>query len=60
LEAVASQAVDAERRLSATTLRRVVDIAWRHQFSPSDRSKARAELRAVLKPEVEARAGDHR
>ena len=45
----------ARGRLSATTLNRVVDIAWRYQFSPADRARARSELRTVLKPEVEAR-----
>jgi hypothetical protein len=54
LEAAAGK-LWAEGRLSATTLNRVVDIAWRYQFSPADRAKARSELREVLKPEVEAR-----
>lgn len=41
----------AEKRLSATTIRDVVDIAWRYQFEPSERAAARRELREALKPE---------
>jgi hypothetical protein len=45
-------------RLSDAALRRVVDIAWRWQFSPADRAKARQELKEALKPEIDRRAKD--
>lgn len=38
-------------RVSPATIRTVVDIAWRHQFEPSERAVAREELRAALAPE---------
>lgn len=47
-----------ESRLSDTALRRVVDIAWRWQFAPADRAKARQEIKEALKPEIDRRAAD--
>lgn len=47
-----------ESRLSDTALRRVVDIAWRWQFTPADRAKARQEIKESLKPEIDRRAAD--
>ncbi len=40
------------RRISDQTIRRVVDIAWRHQFELEDRRAAREEMRAAVAPEV--------
>lgn len=47
-----------ESRLSDAALRRVVDIAWRWQFAPVDRAKARQELKEALKPEIDRRAAE--
>ena len=44
-----------DERLTDLTLERVVDIAWRYQFSPADRAKARSEIREALQPEVTRR-----
>ena len=47
-----------DKRLSATTIRTVVDIAWRYQFEPTDRAAARRELKEALSPEyLRARKG---
>lgn len=44
----------AERRISATTLRKIIDVAWKHQFDAEvERTAARRELREVLSPEFE-------
>lgn len=40
-----------ELRPASTTLRAIVDIAWNHQFEPSNRAPARRELKAALAPE---------
>lgn len=45
-------------RLSEDTLRRVVDIAWRHQFNPAERRTSRNELREALRPEISRRMGE--
>jgi hypothetical protein len=45
-------------RLSDAALRRVVDIAWRWQFVPVDRAKARQELKEALKPEIDRRTAE--
>jgi hypothetical protein len=42
-------------RLADLTLQRVVDIAWRYQFAPGDRARARKDLREALQPEVAKR-----
>ena len=48
-----------EKRLSATTIRAVVDIAWKHQFEPSDRAPSRRELKEVLAAEFLRARKDH-
>jgi hypothetical protein len=49
---------DPDQRLSATTLRRVIDVAWAYQFHPVDRSKARQELQDVLAVEYRRAKGE--
>ncbi len=43
-----------EIRISATTLRQVVAIAWQNQFEEGQRSLARRMLAEALKGEVDA------
>ena len=43
-----------EIRLSATTFRQVVAVAWQQQFEQGQRTLARQMLAEVLKGEVEA------
>lgn len=45
------------RQLSATSLRALLDIAWRHQFQIDDRAASRREIRDVVAPEVRRREG---
>lgn len=45
----------ASKRVSEHTARRLVDIAWRHQFQIEDRREAREEIKKAIQPEVARR-----
>lgn len=45
----------ASKRLSEQIARRLVDIAWSHQFQIEDRRLAREEIKKAIQPEVSRR-----
>jgi hypothetical protein len=55
-----TQVADRDRedsRFSATSIRRIVDIAWNNQSRDEQRQQARAELQEVINDEIRARKG---